>query len=158
MDLLNILPDFNTKPYSHILPPLERRHITTVDLISLDYLEIAKRAHVPPADVRRLCADVVGALHLDLNLSTSSTGEIVPKQVVALNAAESDVTKCLDDHNDDNNETRGRKEGGKCLDLLKWNSISTLDPVLDELLGGGIPTGYLTEVTGERYEAIFVQS
>jgi DNA repair protein RAD57 len=32
----------------------------------------------------------------------------------------------------------------------KWQSISLLDDVLDEALGGGFPVGFLTEVTGER--------
>lgn len=31
-----------------------------------------------------------------------------------------------------------------------WSTISTLDDNLDAALGGGIPTGYVTEVTGER--------
>ena len=31
----------------------------------------------------------------------------------------------------------------------QWQTISTLDPVLDEALGGGIPAGYVTEITGE---------
>lgn len=32
----------------------------------------------------------------------------------------------------------------------KWRSISTLDDSIDAALGGGIPTGYITEFTGER--------
>lgn len=130
MDLLIILPSFNTKPYTHILPPLERRHITTVDLITLDYLEIAKRAHVPPADVRRLCADVVAGLHADLEFGASE-GKY--------------------NNNENSEDVVGREDGGRILDLSRWDTISTLDPVLDDLLGGGIPTGYLTEITGERY-------
>lgn len=121
MDLLSVLPDFSMKPYSHILPPLERKHISTVDLITLDTLEIAKRAHVPPADVRRLSADVVAALHASLGW----------------------------EKHDEETETEGNNKHQ--LDLSRWNTISTLDTRLDELLGGGIPTGYLTEITGERY-------
>ncbi|CAK45487.1 uncharacterized protein An08g05150 [Aspergillus niger] len=105
MDLLSVLPDFPTKPYAHILPPLERSHISTVDLITLDTLEVAKRARVPPADVRRLSAQIIRALHND---PSSSLSVDVP-----------------------------------------WSAISTLDPTLDALLDGGIPTGYVTEVTGE---------
>ena len=33
----------------------------------------------------------------------------------------------------------------------EWNTISTLDDGIDAILGGGLPTGYLCEVTGERY-------
>jgi DNA repair protein RAD57 len=128
MDLLTILPIFVTKPYTHILPSLERRNISTVDLITLDYLEIAKRAHVPPADVRRLCADVIAALHGDLGFQVTSSNVKKNKEEVK------DVTE----------------ESAKGLDLDRWNAITTLDPALDKLLGGGIPTGYLIEVTGER--------
>lgn len=32
----------------------------------------------------------------------------------------------------------------------RWSSISVLDDGLDAALGGGIPAGYLTELTGER--------
>ncbi|CRG89746.1 DNA repair protein rhp57 [Talaromyces islandicus] len=126
MDLLSVLPDFSTKSYSHILPPLERKHISTVDLITLDTLEIAKRAHVPPADVRRLSADVVAALHASLGW--------LPKK---------------DDNNDNDNHNNDEDDARNKLDLSRWNTISTLDATLDELLGGGIPTGYLTEITGE---------
>lgn len=139
MDLLTILPTFNTKPYTHILPPLERRHITTVDLITLDYLEIAKRAHVPPADVRRLCADVVVGLHGDLGYHSSSVG-------VSTNDG-----KYNNGNGNEGGEVVAPEDGRRRLDLSRWSTISTLDPALDELLGGGIPTGYLTEITGERY-------
>ncbi|QKX62381.1 uncharacterized protein TRUGW13939_09540 [Talaromyces rugulosus] len=124
MDLLSVLPDFSTKSYTHILPPLERKHISTVDLITLDTLEIAKRAHVPPADVRRLSADVVVALHASLGWRTHKETET-------------------------ETETEAERTNRNQLDLSRWNTISTLDATLDELLGGGIPTGYLTEITGE---------
>lgn len=143
MDLLTILPTFNTKPYTHILPPLERRHITTVDLITLDYLEIAKRAHVPPADVRRLCADVVVGLHGDLGYKTSS--------------ARASANDGKNINGNGNDEVVAPEDGGRRIDLSRWNIISTLDPAVDGLLGGGIPTGYLTEVTGERYMLFSLQ-
>ncbi|KAI7973515.1 hypothetical protein EIK77_004121 [Talaromyces pinophilus] len=139
MDLLTILPTFNTKPYTHILPPLERRHITTVDLITLDYLEIAKRAHVPPADVRRLCADVVVGLHGDLGYHSSSV------------EVSTNDRKYNNGNGNEGGELVAPEDGRRRLDLSRWSTISTLDPALDELLGGGIPTGYLTEITGERY-------
>lgn len=56
-------------------------------------------------------------------------------------------------NNNDNQNGDEKVAGGSRLDLSRWNAISTLDPALDELLGGGIPTGYLTEVTGERYKS-----
>ncbi|KAA8651860.1 hypothetical protein EYZ11_006213 [Aspergillus tanneri] len=127
MDLLSVLPDFSTKSYSHILSPLERANINTVDLITLDPLEIAKRAHVPPADVRRLASRVVKALHHDVGFEDT---------------AEPSSSVDIDTPVTPGPSTR--------LDLSQWSAISTLDPTLDALLaGGGIPTGYVTEVTGE---------
>ncbi|KAB8263556.1 P-loop containing nucleoside triphosphate hydrolase protein [Aspergillus pseudonomiae] len=131
MDLLSVLPDFHTKPYAHILPPLERSKITTVDLITLDTLEIAKRAHVPPADVRRLCASVIKALHHDIGFEDIDQ------------PASAEPSSSI---NDDLPITLGPTTK---LDLSQWSAISTLDTALDELLGGGVPTSYVTEVTGE---------
>jgi DNA repair protein RAD57 len=133
MDLLSILPNFSIKPYAHILPPLERSRITTVDLISLDTLEIAKRAHVPPADVRRLANHLIKALHHDVGF------EEIPR----VEQSEPDSSVDLDVPLIPGPQTR--------LDLSHWCVISTLDPALDTLLDGGIPTGYVTEITGERY-------
>ncbi|KAL4915115.1 P-loop containing nucleoside triphosphate hydrolase protein [Aspergillus aurantiobrunneus] len=131
MDLLSILPNFSIKSYSHILPPLERSRVNTVDLISLDTLEIAKRAHVPPADVRRLANHVIKALHHDVGF------EEAPR----LEQDQLDSSLDLD---------RPLILGPRTqLDLSRWRTISTLDPTLDTLLNGGIPTGYVTEVTGE---------
>ncbi|KAF7590592.1 hypothetical protein BBP40_002629 [Aspergillus hancockii] len=131
MDLLSVLPGFPTKPYAHILPPLERSKITTVDLIILDTLEIAKRAHVPPADVRRLCASIIKALHHDIGFEDIDE----PTSAEPSSSINYDLPITL------GSTTK--------LDASKWSAISTLDTALDELLGGGIPTRYVTEVTGE---------
>ncbi|KAL2865356.1 putative DNA repair protein (Rad57) [Aspergillus lucknowensis] len=131
MDLLSILPDFSVKSYAHILPPLERSQINTVDLITLDTLEIAKRAHVPPADVRRLADHVIKALHRDVGFEETPR----PEQ------SEPDSSLDLDVPLSPGPRTQ--------LDLSKWCAISTLDPTLDALLNGGIATGYVTEITGE---------
>ncbi|KAL4888764.1 P-loop containing nucleoside triphosphate hydrolase protein [Aspergillus ambiguus] len=132
MDLSSVLPDFHTKPYAHIIPPLERSRISTVDLITLETLEIARRAHVPPADVRRLCAQITKALHHDVgfedHLDHLDTGEPSSSLNIDTPVSLGPATK---------------------LDLSQWATISTLDPALDALLDGGVPTGYLTEVTGE---------
>ncbi|CAL5870682.1 uncharacterized protein PFLUO_LOCUS4922 [Penicillium psychrofluorescens] len=140
MDLLSVLPDFATKPYAHILPPLERGKITTVDLITLDTLEIAKRAHVPPADVRRLAARIVDALHGDLGFENNNT-------VADTEAISSNNTNPTTTTPPTPNRTIGT--GTTTLDVTRWTTISTLDPALDALLGGGIPAGYVTEITGE---------
>ncbi|KAJ5753032.1 hypothetical protein N7520_009949 [Penicillium odoratum] len=135
MDLLSVLPGFAIKPYAHILPSLERCTITTVDLITLDILEIAKRAHVPPADVRRLCVRVVEALHADLGFKTQETNL--------------DSTEEEDPTSNTSPDVEVSPGPPNKLQPLRWDMISTLDPTMDALLGGGIPTGYVTEVTGE---------
>lgn len=135
MDLLSILPSFPTKPYTHIFPPLERNNINTVDLITLDTLEIAKRAHVPPADVRRLSAQIVDALHHDVGFER----DIAPEE------PESTQSLSL------NNDAAIVPGVLNRLDLSQWGVVSTLDPAMDGLLEGGIPAGYVTEVTGERF-------
>ncbi|KAJ9297299.1 hypothetical protein DTO271G3_4592 [Paecilomyces variotii] len=135
MDLLSVIPGFSTKSYNHILPSLEKKHITTVDLITVEPLELAKRAHVPPGDVRRLSAQVLRALHQDLGFQD-----------------EVDQRETTGDEDVNGRDTRavGSKPGHSTrLDPSRWRTISTLDPDIDALLGGGIPTGYLTEVTGE---------
>ncbi|CAG7916844.1 unnamed protein product [Penicillium olsonii] len=130
MDLLSVLPGFSTHGFVHIIPPLERRRVTVVDLITLDPLEIAKRARVPPADVRRLSNRIVEALHGDLGVKPSlpSTDALdsIPNPNISL-------------------ETPRLEPATK----PQWSTISTLDPAMDALLGGGLPTGYVTEVTGE---------
>lgn len=136
MDLLSVLPGFVTKPYAHILPPIERSKLTTVDLITLDTLEIAKRAHVPPADLRRLCARIIEALHADLGFVKDQT---------ALASSEDEPNSSI------NADAVSFKLGPATKFQPRWNVISTMDAAMDVLLGGGIPSGYVTEVTGERY-------
>ncbi|KAF2156145.1 hypothetical protein K461DRAFT_275246 [Myriangium duriaei CBS 260.36] len=109
-DLLLVLPDFDTAAYSHIIPSLERALITASDILTLDSLDVAKRASVPSAEVRRLKDD----------LSTQLHGQLA---------------QCH----------------AKGLFDTDWALVSTLDPALDRLLGGGFPAGYLSEITGERY-------
>lgn len=132
MDLLSILPNFPTKPYTHLLAPLERSRLSTVDLITLDTLEIAKRAHVPPADVRRFSTHVIEALHGDVGFEKKQ-----PENVALDVSFDGPVEFELG--------------SGSELNLDDWSVISTLDDGMDDVLEGGIPMGYLTEVTGERY-------
>ncbi|KAF7113649.1 hypothetical protein CNMCM5793_003005 [Aspergillus hiratsukae] len=132
MDLLSVLPGFQTRSYAHIIPPLERNKITIVDLITLDNLEIAKRAHVPPADLRRLTTQVLKALHKDVGFEEDCEGDEAVEPSSSI-----DIEKPL------------IPGPSTKLDLSQWSAISTLDPALDELLNGGLPTGCLTEVTGE---------
>lgn len=136
MDLLSILPNFPTKSYTHLLPSLERNRLSTVDLITLDTLEIAKRAHVPPADIRRFSTHVIEALHGDLGFEKKHVEPVGTDPNLSFDGPVEI-------------ELGARTELD--LDSEDWNVISTLDDGIDAILGGGLPTGYLCEVTGERY-------
>ncbi|MCJ1363950.1 hypothetical protein MMC16_003059 [Acarospora aff. strigata] len=127
-DLLHVVPSFPTKSYTHLLPSLEKNLITTTDLLSLDALEIAKRAQLPLLDVRRLANHVLKELQSELGLG--------------------DVDE---EESDGRREKVGRgtlRKTGRAV-VERWTTISTLDEALDVALGGGIPTGYITEITGE---------
>lgn len=122
-DLLHTIPGFPTKTYAHLLPSLEKHLVTTTDLLTLDALDIAKRAQLPLLDVRRLINHVVTILQSQLGLSQGPDC--------------SDFQGSL------------RKSGKETVG--KWGTISLIDDSLDGAIGGGIPTGYVTEITGERY-------
>ncbi|KLJ12511.1 hypothetical protein EMPG_09514 [Blastomyces silverae] len=137
MDLLSTLPDFPTKSYAHILPSLERANIAVKDLVLFDPLEIAKQAKVAVTDVRALAGNVINALHRDLGLGgyQEESADGVSRNL------DGNVRDKVEDHGD-----RDVKQGHR---LPKLSFISTLDPVLDRALAGGISTGYVTELAGE---------
>lgn len=123
-DLSTVLPDFSTQPYIRLIPSLERNHVTTADLLTLDCVEVAKRAQLPLLEVKRLAKAVLEALQADLGVGDGNS----------------------------KSESKLRKTGKELVN--EWSTISTLDDDLDRALGGGIPTGYITEITGERYPSI----
>lgn len=130
-DLLHVLPDFPTKSYTHLIPSLEKHLVTTSDLLTLDALEVAKKAQLPLLDVRRLANHVIASLHTQLGFNS---GSATSKSYVR--TAETEGKVFLSD---------------SCKIFTEpWVYISTLDPTLDATLGGGIPPGYLTEIVGER--------
>lgn len=123
-DLIAVLPQFPTHQYVRLFPSLEKNKVTTADLLTLDCVEVAKRAQLPLLDVKRLCSAVLAALEGDLGIRDVADVDSPAKAPL-------------------------RSQGNEMLEC--WNTISTLDDDLDRALGGGIPTGYITEVTGERY-------
>ncbi|KFY26518.1 hypothetical protein V493_04041, partial [Pseudogymnoascus sp. VKM F-4281 (FW-2241)] len=119
-DLSSILPAFPTASYGNLFPSLEKQGVSTTDLLALDPAALAKRANVPLADIKRLCTDVLNALQCDLGLIDDGS----KKSHSPLRDTGNELSK-------------------------KWGVISTLDPSLDDLLSGGFPAGYITEITGE---------
>lgn len=129
-DLLHTIPHFPTKLYTHLLPSLEKHLVTTNDLLTLDALDVAKRAQLPLLDVRRLANHVLAILQGQLGLTTDN-----PPSYQDAGQAQTDYGAL-------------RKTGKEATTRL--SPISTLDPSIDTALGGGIPTRYITEITGER--------
>lgn len=126
-DLLHVLPGFDLTRFSHILPSLERALITTNDLLTLDAIDVAKRAQVPPAEVGKLIDEILRQLYLELGLAETINGT----------------------NDSGSNNEHGHNGTVNLVEEVAF-SISTLDESLDASLGGGFPTGYLSEVTGER--------
>jgi DNA repair protein RAD57 len=62
-NLLAVLPELDIQPYSHILPSLEKALISAADLLTLDAVDIAKRAQVPPGEVKKLASALIDGLH-----------------------------------------------------------------------------------------------
>ncbi|KAF2878438.1 P-loop containing nucleoside triphosphate hydrolase protein [Massariosphaeria phaeospora] len=120
-DLLQVLPDLDTRPYTHLLPSLDRALISTNDLLTLDAVDVAKRAQLPAGDLRKLVEAVTAGLHRHLAFGGEEAGR---NSFLAA-------------------------PGNPQASALEWSRISTLDEQLDTALGGGIPSGYLVEVTGE---------
>jgi DNA repair protein RAD57 len=132
-DLLSTLPDFSTAEYTHLLPSFEKNGITVADLLTLDPIEIVKRCPLPLLDVRRFVKDVIRALQEDTGIrdvQTTTSDEFFARQ--------------------EQEEVNGPVQAFR-QNMSNWTAISTLDDTLDKAIGGGVPTGYVTEVTGERY-------
>lgn len=122
-DLTAVLPGFPTLQYARILLSLEKHLVTTAELLTQDSGEIAKRVSLPVLDVKRLRNAALDALQTNLGVKEDGDG------------------------------LRRRswlKTPGEDL-VHSWTTISTLDDDLDQALAGGIPTGHITEITGERY-------
>jgi DNA repair protein RAD57 len=138
-DLLYVLPDSATNKYTHLIPSLEKHLITTTDLLTLDSVEIARRAQLPLLDVRRLANHITAALQSQHGLKVAD-----------------ELKEFLQDGETSGSDNLQLTTSGTALPSR--SKISTLDERLDESLGGGISTGYLTEIAGERYDfhSIFV--
>lgn len=130
-DLLSVLPDFPAERYTHVLPSLERNNITLSDLLTLDAVDIAKRGSLPAAEIRKLTGAVLETLHRQLGFSDR-------------HESGSDAKAGHDGQSKHYLATNGEALANR------WDVIRTLDDRLDAALGGGIPTRYLTELTGER--------
>ncbi|KAI1408164.1 DNA repair protein RAD57 [Hypoxylon sp. FL1857] len=127
-DLSRILPDFPIGRYAHLLPTIEKHGLTTADLLTLQVPDIGKRTQLPLLDIKRLCNAVLEALHVDLGISDKQP---------------------QDDEEQAKRSPGVLRQTGAQLLANPGQFISTLDDELDRTLGGGVPAGYITEITGE---------
>jgi DNA repair protein RAD57 len=153
-DLLRVLPHFpvGDGQFARLIPALEKHGISASDLLTLEAADIGKRTHLPLLDIRRLCAAVLAALHTDLGVSDPPPRQNARGQPAAGPEAgpQSGGTARAAPEQPDSPPTPASTLRNTAASLsAQWQTISTLDPELDRALGGGIPAGYVTEVTGE---------
>ncbi|KAI1340134.1 DNA repair protein RAD57 [Xylariaceae sp. FL0016] len=141
-DLSQILPDFPTAQYARLLPAIEKQGLTVIDLITLDVPDIGKRTQLSLLDIKRLCNAMLHALQADL-------GVAVPADERQRVRGRPVREPPKEDEEPEAKPKSTLRHTGPELFAKPWNAISTLDASLDAALGGGIPTGYITEITGE---------
>ncbi|EAQ86596.1 hypothetical protein CHGG_07849 [Chaetomium globosum CBS 148.51] len=151
-DLLRVLPHFPVGQFARLIPVLEKHAISTSDLLTLEAADIGKRTHLPLLDVKRLCGAVLDALHADLGVANPGPETRVrqpPAESGAEAGPEPDITGRPAPEPDAQHPPASELRNTAASLSAQWQTISTLDPDLDRALGGGIPAGYVTEVTGE---------
>ncbi|KAK4186074.1 P-loop containing nucleoside triphosphate hydrolase protein [Podospora australis] len=129
-DILRVLPSFPVEKYARLISVVEAQGLTTTDLLTLNAAEVGKRTQLPLLDIKRLSAAILDALHADLGVALPKQPQ-PPQQPPQPSSNDSPLRNTLPSL------------------TPKCSKISTLDPLLDSVLGGGIPAGYLTEITGE---------
>lgn len=124
---LSTVPRLDLRPYSHLIHSLQKNDYTVADLLSLEPSEIARKCPLPLLDVRRLVAEVIRCLQIDAGMSSerqSTSSELLASTTATTPEQAS---------------------------LSEVGYVKTLDPRIDEVLGGGFATGYISEIAGERY-------
>jgi DNA repair protein RAD57 len=135
-DLARILPHFPTSQYANLIPSLEKHQVTTSELLTLEAADIGKRTQLPLLDVKRLCGAILNALHAGLDVEDREPDAAPLKD-------EDDGAEAVGEAAKQQQQQRQRQQ------RHLWSRISTLDPVIDEILDGGVRTGHVTELTGE---------
>lgn len=157
-DLLEVLPDFNTKPFTHLLHSLEKNNISVVDLISLEPKEIARKCPLPPVDVQKLRQALVLALQNDLKTLVTKTRKrgseaaqrgISPPPILEAGRTDQETSPvggatCLGGSGDMQLE-----HASKFHDPERRLRLPVLDPRIDHALRGGFRPGHVSEIAGE---------
>ncbi|KPM39454.1 hypothetical protein AK830_g7109 [Neonectria ditissima] len=150
-DLLHILPSFPIPRFTPLLPAIEHHGLTTTDLLTLHPADIAKQTRLPILDLKRLIAAIQISLSDDLGppqqplLSLGHPGpnpETEPASDPTSDSAEPPVP-------DPVSLPDPAPPPVPATEPPRLPLISTLDDGLDAALGGGIPVGAVSEITGE---------
>lgn len=128
-DLREVLPGLDLKPWRHLTYSLEKKNVTTAELISLDPIEIARKCPLPLKEVGRMAAAVTRALQVDLGL----LGKVSPARTQV-----------------DGEEPPRKKVKLEAKPIHEVEYVKILDQRIDDALGGGFPTGSISEIVGER--------
>ncbi|KAL7926648.1 P-loop containing nucleoside triphosphate hydrolase protein [Trichoderma austrokoningii] len=131
-DLVHILPSFPLSAFAALIPTIEQHALTTTDLLTTHPTDLAKRTQLPIIDLRRFLATIQAHLSDDFTPSTP----LAPPPP-------SSSTEEQEEQEKEQEQPRPHTS------VTSNEFISTLDDGLDAALGGGVPTGYITEFTGE---------
>ncbi|KAK2589380.1 DNA repair protein rhp57 [Conoideocrella luteorostrata] len=178
-DLLNILPSFPQSPFAALLPTIEKHRLSTTDLLALHPADIAKQTHLPLLDLKRLIAAIQVSLSDDLVPryplqaqpfdhgaavrsenedgggkeeqfeAISQNEEAHPPPPSSSSAPENPQTPQTHEALNHAAKSPNSQSSSSSLRRRLPRRISTLDPIIDAALSGGIPTSSITEITGE---------
>ncbi|QUC21060.1 uncharacterized protein UV8b_05303 [Ustilaginoidea virens] len=166
-DLLTILPSFPQTPFAAMLPTLEQHRLSTTDLLALHPADIAKQTRLPILDLKRLIAaiqaclsdDLVPCFPLERRNGTADAAQSTQAAERGEGNAQSEeqpgpeaASSIQGDDDDDDDKASGAAEAQTTPShshAAYAQRIGLLDPALDSALGGGIPVGSITEITGE---------
>lgn len=130
-DLSDVLPNFDQQPWRHLTFSLHKNDITVSELVALDPVEIIRRCPLPLSELRKFVRAIVQALHEDTSFETESRNKFSSNEISETFSATGDSSLHVK-HSE------------------SQYSVRTLDPIIDDCLGGGFRTGHVSEIVGER--------
>ncbi|PHH81144.1 hypothetical protein CDD82_1287 [Ophiocordyceps australis] len=146
-DLTQILPSFRIAPFAALFPTLERHGLSTTDLLASHAVDLAKVTRLPVLDLKRLVAAVQAELVRD----------VVGRRMLEEDERDQETAREEDQRQQETATEAHGEPDAKDQEPVQQSlrprqpatTITTLDPVLDAALNGGIPLGCITEITGE---------
>ncbi|RVX66785.1 hypothetical protein B0A52_08978 [Exophiala mesophila] len=157
-DLLEVLPDFDTGPFTHLFHSLEKNNISVADLISLEPKEISRKCPLPLADVQKLRQSLVQAMQNDLKILVTKTPRLgsravqkttSPPSVSQAGPSDRHVSPVRNTASVDESEDIRPAHTSTSYHPEQGSRLPILDPRLDDALGGGFRPGHISEIVGE---------